>query len=48
MEVRREDSGEVVFRDHLSCSVAALVTADYRNDGLLQVIVCGVEGEVSG
>ncbi|GFR49930.1 hypothetical protein Agub_g12034 [Astrephomene gubernaculifera] len=48
MEVRRADTGEVVYRDHLSCSVAAILRADYRNDGLEQVVVCGVEGEVRG
>lgn len=46
MEVRRADSGEVVFRDHLTCPVAAILRADYRNDGQEQVVVCGVEGEV--
>ncbi|KAG2486168.1 hypothetical protein HYH03_015132 [Edaphochlamys debaryana] len=48
MEVRRADTGEVVYRDHLSCPVAAILRADYRNDGLEQVVVCGVEGEVRG
>ena len=47
VEVRRADSGEVVYRDHLSCPVAAIMRADYRNDGMEQVVVCGVEGEVS-
>ena len=48
MEVRREDNGEVVYRDHLSCSVSAVLRADYRNDGMESVIVCGIEGEVRG
>ncbi|KXZ53986.1 hypothetical protein GPECTOR_5g1 [Gonium pectorale] len=48
MEVRRADTGEVVYRDHLSCPVAAILRADYRNDGMEQVVVCGVEGEVRG
>ncbi|GLC47294.1 Bardet-Biedl syndrome 2 protein [Pleodorina starrii] len=49
MEVRRADSGEVVYRDHLSCPVAAILRADYRNDKTMdQVVVCGVEGEVRG
>lgn len=48
VEVRRADSGEVVYRDHLTCSVAAIMRADYRNDGMEQVVVCGVEGEVRG
>ena len=46
MEVRRADTGEVVYRDHLTGPVAAILRADYRNDGLEQVVVCGVEGEV--
>ncbi|PNW81715.1 hypothetical protein CHLRE_06g257250v5 [Chlamydomonas reinhardtii] len=48
MEVRRADTGEVVYRDHLTGPVAAILRADYRNDGLEQVVVCGVEGEVRG
>lgn len=46
MEVRRADTGEVVYRDHLSCAVAAILRADYRNDGMEQVVACGAEGEV--
>nr|BCL66158.1 Bardet-Biedl syndrome 2 protein [Volvox reticuliferus] len=46
--VRRADTGEVVYRDHLACPVAAILRADYRNDGMEQVVVCGVEGEVRG
>nr|ADI46967.1 LOW QUALITY PROTEIN: BBS2m [Volvox carteri f. nagariensis] len=48
MEVRRADTGEVVYRDHLTCPIAAILRADYRNDGMEQVVVCGVEGEVRG
>ena len=47
VEVRRADSGEVVYRDMLSCAVSAIVKADYRGDGMQQVVVCGLEGEVS-
>lgn len=46
VEVRREDSGEVVYRDHLTCQVSSILTADYRNDGQQEVVVCGLEGEV--
>lgn len=48
MEVRRDDTGEVVYRDHLTCAVSQVVKADYRNDGMEQVIACGFEGEVRG
>ncbi len=47
VEVRKRDTGEVTFRDHLSCPVSAVLSADYRNDGHQQVVVCGLEGEVS-
>ena len=46
VEVRRADSGEVVYRDMLSCSVSSILRADYRGDGVQQVVVCGMEGEV--
>lgn len=48
VEVRKRDSGEVVHRDHLSCPISAILAADYRNDGVQQVVVCGLEGEVRG
>jgi len=48
MEVRRAESGEVVYRDHLTSSISSIVRADYRNDGNQQVIVCSIEGEVRG
>ncbi|KAL6760242.1 BBS2m [Haematococcus lacustris] len=48
VEVRREDTGEVVFRDHLSSAVSGIMCADYRSDGQEEVIVCSMEGEVRG
>ena len=32
----------------MTCSVSSILRADYRGDGVQQVVVCGIEGEVSG
>ena len=48
MEVRKAENGEVVYRDHLAAPVAALLQADYRNDGVEQLIAVGADGEVRG
>lgn len=48
VEVRRADTGEVVYRDMLGCAVSAILNADYRGDGMQQVVVCGIEGEIRG
>ena len=47
-EVRRSEDGSVLFRDNFAGPVAAIVTGDYRNDGNMEVIACGVNGEVRG
>lgn len=46
IEVRKAESGQVIFKDSMSSSVAALVKGDYRGDGADQVVVCAVNGEV--
>ncbi|MEW5314625.1 MAG: hypothetical protein WDW38_006104 [Sanguina aurantia] len=48
MEVRKADTGEVIYRDHLASGVSAILKADYRNDGAEEVVLCGAEGEVRG
>ena len=48
LEVRNERNGEVVYKDHFSSAVAAIVRADYRMDGKEEVICCGADGEVRG
>ena len=40
------ETGEVVYRDTLTCPVSSILVADYRGDGVQQVVVCGSEGEV--
>ena len=47
IEVRKADSGQLIFKDSMSASVAAIVKGDYRGDGADQVVVCAVNGEVS-
>lgn len=48
IEVRKEQSGEVVFRDMLSSPISAILRADYRSSGHDQVIVCSENGEIRG
>ncbi len=48
VNVRREGTGEVVFKDKLDAGVAGIVTADYRMDGNENVIVVGTDGTVRG
>lgn len=46
IEVRKAESGQLIFKDSMSASVAAIVKGDYRGDGADQVVVCAVNGEV--
>jgi len=48
IEVRNPDTGKVVFRDTLASPIAALCQGDYRNEGQMEVVVCGTSGEVRG
>jgi len=44
--VRREDTGEAVFRQSMGSPVASIVSADYRMDGKEEVMICSEAGEV--
>lgn len=44
-EVRSQKSGDVVYKDSFSSSVASIVRADYRMDGNEEVICLSVDGE---
>ena len=48
IEVRNDQNGEVIYRDHVNSAVAKIVQADYRMDGREQIIVCALDGEVRG
>eukprot|EP00899_Mesostigma_viride_P018346 jgi/Mesvir1/26512/Mv16169-RA.1 len=48
MEVRHERTGQVVFKDHFSQPISALLRADYRMDGRDELICCAKDGEVKG
>jgi Bardet-Biedl syndrome 2 protein len=48
VEVRNSNSGEVVAKDSLDHPIAAILKADFRMDGRMQVIVLSVEGELRG
>ncbi|XP_076849765.1 BBSome complex member BBS2 [Brachyhypopomus gauderio] len=48
IDARSDRTGEVIFKDNFSSSVAGVVEADYRMDGHVQLICTSVEGEVRG
>uniref|UniRef100_A0A3P8X637 Bardet-Biedl syndrome 2 protein homolog n=1 Tax=Cynoglossus semilaevis TaxID=244447 RepID=A0A3P8X637_CYNSE len=48
IDARSDRTGEVIFKDNLSSSVAGVVEGDYRLDGQKQLICASVEGEVRG
>ncbi|XP_048828415.1 Bardet-Biedl syndrome 2 protein homolog [Brienomyrus brachyistius] len=48
IDARSDRTGEVIFKDNFSSSVAGIVEGDYRMDGQMQLICTSVEGEVRG
>ncbi|XP_072403791.1 BBSome complex member BBS2 [Chiloscyllium punctatum] len=48
IDARSDRTGEVIFKDNFTSSVAGIVEEDYRMDGQSQLICCSVEGEVRG
>uniref|UniRef100_A0A1A8MDA5 Bardet-Biedl syndrome 2 protein homolog n=3 Tax=Nothobranchius TaxID=28779 RepID=A0A1A8MDA5_9TELE len=48
IDARSDRTGEVIFKDNFSSSVAGVVEGDYRLDGEKQLICASVEGEVRG
>eukprot|EP01034_Spumella_vulgaris_P021413 gene21413-27443_t len=44
--VRREENGEVLFKEAMDAPVAGIVSADYRMDGKEEVMICSESGEV--
>ncbi|TRY66623.1 hypothetical protein DNTS_034060 [Danionella cerebrum] len=48
IDARSDRTGEVIFKDNFSSSVAGIVEGDYRMDGQVQLICTSVEGEVRG
>lgn len=48
VEVRNEQTGEVMSKDHLQSPIAALVHADYRLDGRPALMCLTSEGDVRG
>lgn len=45
VDARNSMTGEVIFRDVLSTSIAGVVVGDYRRDGKCQMIVVSITGE---
>ncbi|XP_023180748.1 Bardet-Biedl syndrome 2 protein isoform X2 [Xiphophorus maculatus] len=48
IDARSDRTGEVIFKDNFSSSVAGVVEGDYRLDGQVQLICTSIEGEVRG
>ncbi|XP_062922754.1 Bardet-Biedl syndrome 2 protein homolog [Mobula hypostoma] len=48
IDARSDRTGEVIFKDNFSSSIAGIVEEDYRMDGQTQLICCSTEGEVRG
>ncbi|XP_038662956.1 Bardet-Biedl syndrome 2 protein homolog [Scyliorhinus canicula] len=48
IDARSDRTGEVIFKDNFTSSVAGIVEEDYRMDGQTQLICCSIEGEVRG
>ena len=46
VEVRKADSGQIIFKDNMTASIAALVKGDYKGGGTDQIIICATSGEV--
>ena len=46
LEVRSDVTGELIYKDHMSSAISAILTADYRSDGHTELIVCSDDGEV--
>lgn len=45
IDARSDRTGEVIFKDNFTSSVAGVVEGDYRMDGQIQLICTSVEGE---
>lgn len=45
IDARSDRTGEVIFKDNFSSSVAGVVEGDYRLDGQKQLICTSIEGE---
>ena len=48
LDARNDKSGEVVFKDSMSSSVAGVTKGDYRMDGKMELITCSTDGEIRG
>eukprot|EP00823_Brevimastigomonas_motovehiculus_P004033 TRINITY_DN2584_c0_g1_i1.p1 TRINITY_DN2584_c0_g1~~TRINITY_DN2584_c0_g1_i1.p1 ORF type:complete len:746 (+),score=184.32 TRINITY_DN2584_c0_g1_i1:77-2314(+) len=48
IEVRKEDTGELIYKDRCNNSIAGLLVADYRMDGKIELIACSTNGEIRG
>jgi Bardet-Biedl syndrome 2 protein len=45
--VRRQDNGEVIFRDTFDAPIASIIRSDYRMDGNEEVMICAEDGTIN-
>lgn len=48
LDARSIETGEVVFKDSFADAIAAIFICDYNMDGIEEIVVVSVEGEVRG
>lgn len=46
ISVRRQETGEVIFKEALGAPIAGILTSDYRRGGTNEVLICSTAGEV--
>ena len=46
--VRKLETGELVFKETIGSAVSGIITSDYRLDGKEQLMICSQSGEVRG
>lgn len=48
IDIRNTETGEMIFKDKFAHGIAGVIAADYNLDGIEELIVCSVSGEVRG
>ena len=48
LEVRHQETGELVYKDKFSAGLASVLVGDLRGEGKREIIACSVTGEIRG
>ena len=48
VDARNIETGEVIFKDNFTQSIAAIIISDFNMDGQDELIICSINGEVRG